>query len=272
MTITPKELKQYRQNGYLLKPACFSNREIGIIKAQLEEVFLEDSPRRVMENNGLIRSIYGAHADNEIFSRLVRHPKLLETAMQILESEVYVHQFKINAKLAMGGDIWKWHQDFIFWNKEDGLPEAKVINMTIFLDEVTEFNGPLMLVPGSHNTGTINIEVDGKAGTLDGSPEWMSNVSADLKYSLSRAVLTRFVSENGIDAPKGVAGSLLLFDANIIHGSAPNMSPFDRTVIIVSYNSTGNLPHTVDVPRPAFLASRDYRALKPLADNCLIEK
>jgi ectoine hydroxylase len=225
-----------------------------------------------METNGLVRSVYGAHADNEIFGRLVRHPKLLEAAKQILQSEVYVHQFKINAKQAMGGDVWEWHQDFIFWNKEDGLPEPKVVNMTIFLDDVTEFNGPLMLIPGSHTTGTIDIEAGNKAGKSDGSPEWASNVSADLKYSLKRDVLSKFVSKNGIDAPKGISGSLLLFDANIIHGSTPNMSPFDRTVIIVTYNSTGNLPRPVKALRPEFLASRDYRALEPLADNCLIAR
>jgi len=30
------------------------------------------------------------------------------------------------------------------------MPEARAMNVAIFLDEVNEFNGPLMLIPGSH--------------------------------------------------------------------------------------------------------------------------
>jgi ectoine hydroxylase len=35
---------------------------------------------------------------------------------------VYIYQFKINVKAAFGGDVWQWHQDYIFWRNEDGMP------------------------------------------------------------------------------------------------------------------------------------------------------
>jgi hypothetical protein len=251
MYITAEELNQYRKNGYLLRPDYFSYIEIDVLKSQLNEVFLENSPRRVMESNGLIRSAYGAHADNGVFRKLVRHPKLLKVAKQIIESDVYVHQFKVNAKAAMGGDIWKWHQDFIFWNKEDGLSEPRIVNMAIFLDEVTEFNGPLMLVPGSHHTGMIDIKAQPTTDEA-GGPQWITNLTADLKYSLDQNILRDIVCQNGIVAPKGPSGSLLLFDPNIIHGSAANISPFDRAVIIVTYNSVANLPSSIKRPPAGF--------------------
>jgi ectoine hydroxylase-related dioxygenase (phytanoyl-CoA dioxygenase family) len=33
------------------------------------------------------------------------------------------------------------------------MPEARAMNVAILFDEVNEFNGPPMLIPGSHNLG-----------------------------------------------------------------------------------------------------------------------
>lgn len=269
MYISKAELESYARDGYLLKPAYFSGEEILVMKEQLDTVFSAGGPERILEDNGIVRSVYGVHKSNEVFRRLVRHPKLIQPAMEILESRVYVHQFKINAKAAMGGDIWEWHQDFIFWNKEDGVPEPRVVNMSIFLDEVTEFNGPLMVIPGSHRRGMIDMNSKTPAARRKDDPAWTTNLTADLKYSLSRAEIAALIASNGIAAPKGPAGSLLLFDANLFHGSNSNMSPFNRAMIIVTYNSVENVPRAVNNPRPEFLAARDYLPLEPLPDDCL---
>ena len=61
-----------------------------------------------------------------------------------------MHQFKINGKAAFDGDVWQWHQDYGTWMNDDLMPNARAMNVAIFLDEVNEFNGPLMFIPGSH--------------------------------------------------------------------------------------------------------------------------
>lgn len=271
MYISKDDLTAFARDGYLLKPAYFSEAEVETMKGELNAVFHEDAPHRILENNGFVRSVYGVHVSNEIFRRLVRHPKLLGPAMEILQSQVYVYQFKINAKAAMGGDIWEWHQDFIFWNKEDGLREPRIVNMSIFLDDVTEFNGPLMFIPGSHQSGMVDMSAGTPSAGNKDVPAWTSNLTADLKYSSAREVIAELTSRGGIVAPKGPAGSLLLFDANIFHGSSSNMSPLNRAMIIVSYNSVNNLPEEMENPRPEFLVSRDYSPLAPLAEDCLVE-
>ena len=235
-----------------------------MMQDQLPRIFSEDEPQRILEDSGAVRSVYGVHTKGGIFERLVRHPRLLEPAMQLLKSEVYVYQSKINVKAAMGGDVWEWHQDFIFWHKEDGLPSARIINMSVFLDEVTEFNGPLMLVPGSHKFGIFDGDSQPNQGEDTGEVTWKVNVTADLKYSLKREVVAEFARTNGIVAPKGPAGSLLLFSPTIFHASSNNMSPFHRNMLIVTYNSVENLPQPVKARRPEFLAATDYKALVPL--------
>lgn len=273
MYITDQQVQQYQEQGFVLLPAYFSQDEIALMRAALPALFADDSPRRVLEKDGqTVRSVYGSHQTSALFERLTHMPRLVEPARRLLSSEVYVHQFKINVKAALVGDVWEWHQDYIFWRKEDGMPEPRAINMLICLDELNEFNGPLLFVPGSHTQGMIETTARGEQPQqyLE-QPDWISNLTADLKYSLDRETLARLVRRHGIVAPKGPSGSVLLFHSNVFHASAPNLSPFDRGVVIVTYNSVENIPIPVEQPRPDFLVGRDYRPIQPLAQDALAE-
>lgn len=264
MYLSDEQVRSYREDGYLFLPGCFSAEEVEEMKAELPGIFSQDTPARVLEKGtGQVRSVYGSHASNELFGQLVRDPRLLEPARDILEGDVYVHQFKVNAKLAFVGEVWEWHQDYIFWQKEDGMPTSRVINVTLFLDEVTEFNGPLLFIPGSHRAGVMDPGAR-KGGVAGDAPSWAADVAADLSYTLTKEMIAERVEERGIVAPKGPAGSVLLFDANVAHGSGPNMSPVDRKLLLVTYNSVHNLPQPRETPRPEFLCARDYTPVQPL--------
>ena len=271
MYLTKAQLQAYTDDGFLFLPSCFSEAETDVIRAELPAIFTEDSPRRVLEKeSNIVRSVYGSHTTNKVAYKISRHPRLLQPAIQILDGNVYVYQFKINAKAAFGGDLWEWHQDYIFWQNEDGMPTSRVINAVIFLDEVNEFNGPLIFIPGSHKEGIINtVALETAPSGYQDSPAWISNLTADLKYSLGKAVIARLVEKYGMVAPKGPAGSLLFFHGDIVHGSAANMSPFDRNLVFVTFNHVENIPLPVKEPRPEFLASRDYTPVEPLADSVL---
>lgn len=276
MGLTRAQQASYAEDGYLFLPCLFSPDETEVIRNELPLVFGEDGQRRVVEKDGrTVRSVYGSHRTNEVFRRLSKHPRLVEPSKELLGSEVYVYQFKINAKQALGGDLWEWHQDYVFWNKEDGMPTSRVTNALIFVDEVTEFNGPLFLIPGSHKEGMISTAAssgpDGalQSETYSDSPKWISNLTANLKYSLDRKTVQRLVERYGIVAPKGPKGSVLFFDSNTVHGSPNNISPFDRAVVIVTYNSTENIPVKPSNPRPDFLVSDDHAAVTSLNDDVL---
>jgi ectoine hydroxylase len=182
MCLTDEQLKTYHDTGYLFLSELFSRAEVDAMKAELPVVFAENTPRRVLEKGGdIVRSVYGSHTTNEVFRRLSRHPRIVEAALQILESDVYVYQFKINAKAAFGGDTWEWHQDYVFWRKEDSMPEARVVNVVVFLDEVNEFNGPLLLIPGSQEEGMIDIAArQGVPSAYSNSPKWIRSLTCDV--------------------------------------------------------------------------------------------
>jgi ectoine hydroxylase-related dioxygenase (phytanoyl-CoA dioxygenase family) len=266
--LSPELHDRYDTLGFLELSAFLMPTEVAALQQEITRLAGEETPGRVLEKDGrLVRALHGCHLTSPICRRLTALPRLVGLAESVLGGPVYVHQFKVNFKAAFGGDVWPWHQDFIYWRKEDGMRESTVTNLLLFIDEVNEFNGPLMLIPGSHRHGMIDTaaKANGNAGA-----DWEANVSADLKYSLDRATIEGLVVANGIVAPKGPAGTALLFHPNLAHASVPNLSPFNRTVLIVTYNRVDNPPRSTGTPRPEFLVSRDLTAIAPVAEDSLV--
>ncbi|WP_052850404.1 phytanoyl-CoA dioxygenase family protein [Streptomyces avicenniae] len=255
--LTSRQIEDYRRTGFLFQPGALEASDIELLRSEAEKELSQDSPRRTVEAaTGLPYRVHGSHLHNDVFSQFVRTPQMLGVARQLLNEDVYVHQFKINKKRAFQGEIWRWHQDFMFWHNEDQMPEPRALTVGVFLDEVTEFNGPLIVVPGGHAEGLIN--------TPPQTEGWESTLTNKLKYSLEDSEeMQALVDQHGLVAPKGPRGSLLWFHCSIPHGSAQNMSPIDRSLLLLSYNAVSNaLP--APSPRPEWLVGRDFSPLEPL--------
>ena len=156
MKLSDVELQQFGLEGWVLIPDLFSQEEIDVLVGELPDIFAMDREEVWRETDGeAVRTAFAAHTYNEAFRRLGSHPRLIEPVMQLLAGPVYMHQYKINGKAAFNGDVWQWHQDYGIWARDDQMPEARAMNIALFLDEVTEFNGPLYLIPRSHKHGVI---------------------------------------------------------------------------------------------------------------------
>ena len=86
-------------------------------------------------------------------------------------------------------------------------------------------------------------------------------------WTIDNATIARLVEEGGLVAPKGPAGSLVLFNGNLVHGSPSNMSPFDRTIVYLSLCRVDN--HIRRFKRPEWVAQRDFTPIECLDDDCL---
>lgn len=253
MELSKHQIEEYQELGFLFIEDIFSSQEIDHI---IEETLLlqqKDGPDVVWEEDRKhVRALLGSHLKSALYKRLIAQSRLVEPVQQLLNTESYVYQFKINTKLGFSGQVWPWHQDFIYWHLLDGMPNAHVVNMTIFLDECTEFNGSLWLIPESHKSGLIQPK------NRDRSNGWQSDVSADLTFQISNEKIQELVKNKGIEAPKGKAGSVLIFHPNIVHASPPNISPYSRRLLIITYNSVENVPiNQAGQARPAFLVNPD---------------
>ncbi len=261
------QLSEYEQKGFLSFEDYFDKEEMDAFIQELSD-YEEDEDLKLSEGTVLepgrqeIRSIFGIHEISERFSRLTRDPRLLAMVQQLLGSDVYIHQSRINYKPGFKGKGFNWHSDFETWHSEDGMPRMRSLSCSITLTENGEFNGPLMLVPGSHN---FFIPCVGR------TPE--DNYKASLKSQdigvPDNASLRKLMLEGDIEAPKGGPGSLVLFECNTMHGSNMNMSCWPRSNLFFVYNSVENgllNPFCGNRPRPEFLANRsDWSPLRPVS-------
>ncbi len=255
MKLSEEQVARFDEQGFVFVPELFAPAEVDVLMAEVAGLFAEDRPENVREKRGgAVRTNFAAHAYNDAYARLGRHPRLIEPAMQLLGGAVYIHQFKINGKGAFNGDVWQWHQDYGTWASDDLMPEPRAMNLAVFLSEVTEFNAPLMFIPGSHKGGRIDAGHD------------VTTTSYPLR-TIDDETIAGLIERDGIFAAKGPPGSGLFFHCNLVHGSGSNMSPWDRVIVYLSVCHVDN--HIRRFKRPEWIAHRDFTPIECLADDCL---
>ncbi|HXZ48315.1 MAG TPA: phytanoyl-CoA dioxygenase family protein [Usitatibacter sp.] len=256
MKLDPEQLARFDREGYLFFPGLFSADELRPLVEEVPRLYAQRRVENVREKGGdAVRTNFAAHLYSEPFARLARHPRMVEPAMQIFGEEVYMHQFKINGKMAFDGDVWQWHQDYGTWKADDLMPEARAMNVAIFLDEVNEFNGPLMFIPGSHRLGALEASHDTSTTSY---PLW----------TIDHETIAKLVARGGIVAPKGPAGSMILFHSCLVHASTSNLSPWNRVSVYLSLCAVSN--HIRRFKRPEHIAHRDFAPIRCLPDDCLV--
>jgi ectoine hydroxylase len=254
MKLTAQQIEQFHTDGWLFLPEVFDGEEVGLLKAEAEAIYRQQRPEVWREKSGAPRTAFAAHTYSEPFRILGAHPRLIEPVEQIFGEKLYMHQFKINAKSAFTGEVWQWHQDYGTWKRDDGMPEPRAMNISVFLDEVMHINGPLLLVPKSQTAGDLKASHDKETTSY---PLW----------TLDEETVTRLVREGGIVAPTGKPGGVLMFHANLVHGSAGNITPYPRKIVYLTLNAVSNYIRTPT--RPEFIAHRDFSPIKPVAYDAL---
>lgn len=161
MRLSPEQRAQFERDGYLFFPGHFSAEETKVLTDAVPELYSRREAFNVREKGSdAVRTNFAAHLISEPFARLARHPRMVGPVSDLFEEQVYMHQFKINGKMAFEGDVWQWHQDYGTWLNDDLMPTERAMNVAIFLDDVNEHNGPLMFIPGSHVKGVVEAKHD----------------------------------------------------------------------------------------------------------------
>lgn len=253
-----QQLSQYENDGFLWLEGFFPEQAVTPFQDELRQMALREDVRDLKqvvmdEERRTIRSVFAMHELSEAFDRMTRDPRILDMVRQILGSEVYIHQSRINSKAGFCGDGFEWHSDFETWHSEDGMPGMRAVSVSIMLTENNPYNGPLMLIPGSHQQF-----VPCAGQTPD--QNWQGSLKHQRVGLPSQADIDVLAGNGGIQAPTGPAGSLLLFECNTLHASNRNMSPWPRANLFFVYNSVENRlaqPFAGTRPRPGYLAARE---------------
>ncbi|MFC7902451.1 ectoine hydroxylase [Streptomyces griseoincarnatus] len=249
--------------GFTTVEALLSPGEVALFRGELDRLVRDPAvrldERAVVEPaSRAIRSVFEVHRISEVFASLVRDERVVGTARQILGSDVYVHQSRINVKPGFGASGFYWHSDFETWHAEDGLPRMRAVSVSIALTDNHATNGSLMIMPGSHKTFL------GCAGATP-KDNYKKSLQMQDAGTPSNEAVTALCEAGGIRLITGKAGSATWFDCNCMHGSGDNITPYPRSNVFIVFNSVENTagePFAAPARRPAFVAARDFTPVR----------
>lgn len=255
--LTTEQLEQYRQQGFWAVTGFLPDNEVQACQTELdrlrESADVKAREEAIVEpDSDELRSLFAVHRIVPFFERLSADARLVSIARQILGSDVYIHQSRINLKPGYRGREFYWHSDFETWHVEDGMPRMRAVSFSMAMTANYACNGPLMLIPGSHHKYVACV------GKTPENHYQRSLRKQDIGVPDDDSL--RLLAElGGIEAPTGPAGTLVIFDCNTMHGSGGNISPFPRNNVFLVYNSVENrlhAPYHGLSPRPEFIATR----------------
>lgn len=159
-----------------------------------------------------LRRIQSPEEVSEVFADTMRNARSVDLCADLIGPGLRFHHGKVNSKLPGTATEVKWHQDFAF----EPMTNDDMITCLLFIDDVTLENGPLEVIPGSHKGPIYSHWHNGR---------------------FTGAVADEVVapSMDNIVKCTGMAGSACLMHANLLHGSAPNLSDSPRTLYITTY-------------------------------------
>ncbi|WAL66215.1 ectoine hydroxylase [Amycolatopsis cynarae] len=253
-TLASHDAKGYHIVEGLLSPGEVQTYWRELVRLSGDEALKADERVITEKVSGEVRSIFEVHRISALIGELVLDPRILDRARQILGSEVYIHQSRVNYMPGFKGTGFYWHSDFETWHAEDGMPKPRAVSCSIALTDNYPFNGGLMVMPGSQRTFVPCV------GQTPDDYYKSSLRQQDIGVPREEDI-TALAAEHGIEQFTGPAGSALWFDSNVMHGSGNNITPYPRSNIFLVFNSVENAltaPFGAAKPRPPFIASRDF--------------
>jgi ectoine hydroxylase len=262
--VQPALINTYNEQGFVVLEDVFSPDEVSAFQQELERLkadqkILQSGEVITEPNSNDLRSIFRVHESSPIFKALAADKRLANLARYLLNDEVYIHQSRLNYKPGFNGKEFYWHSDFETWHVEDGMPRMRALSMSITLTENFDYNGPLMLIPGSHKQYVV---CEGETP----KDHYLASLKKQEYGVPSQDCLTTLANQGGIVMATGKPGSVIVFDCNTMHGSNCNISPFPRSNIFLVYNALSNKvgnPFCAQEPRPEHICTREKIMLIP---------
>lgn len=224
--LTQAQREQYFEHGYVavqsLVPAEILEELVAVT-----ESFVDAS--RAETKSGSIFDIGPGHSsDHPILRRLKRPDERHETywrfasgliadvAADVAGPTVVFHHSKLNFKWFDESDTVKWHQDIQFFPHTN----YNVFTIGCYLADTNMNNGPLAVLPGSHDQPLFD--------QYDGEGNWTGMLSdADAAtVDMSKA-----------DYLTGSAGSITIHNCRTLHYSPSSKSPRPRPLLLNCYSA-----------------------------------
>jgi phytanoyl-CoA hydroxylase len=219
--ISESDVEFYRSNGYLVVKDVLDRVQLQALRDAVAQLL--EGARGLEQNNDIydledshkpdaprVRRLKMPHRHHPAFGNLIRSPAVLDLLKPLLGPNVRLQTSKLNLKSAGYGAPVEWHQDWAYYPYTN----QDVLALGVLLDDFTEDNGAMMVVPGSHTGPIHDHHFSGRfCGAMD------TTTAGGFDYGKAVKLL----------AP---AGSVTLHHARTVHGSAPNTSGASRNFLL----------------------------------------
>ncbi len=172
--LSAESKQQLRDRGYLIFPALLSADEVARFNERVEELFAieGDGAGGEFKTEPGARRIANAVDKGPLFENVIETPEVLEAIEVVLGADFKLSSLNIRSANPHNGCAQPLHVD------SGALPDAlgnSVCNSVWLLDDFTERNGALRVVPGSHKWGRApepgacvdgEVLVTGRAGDV----------------------------------------------------------------------------------------------------------
>jgi phytanoyl-CoA hydroxylase len=243
-TLTSSQIESFNKDGFLFLENAIPTEQLQKLQNEFEKwkeesrahtepygSTFDDRPRFDLEpghsaDKPALRRIASPIEISDLYLEVMRNNHALDALVDILGPNIKFENAKINSKQPGAATEVKFHQDFLF----EAHTNDDMITVLFFIDDVTEQNGPLEVVPGTHKGPLYEHWHDGVfTGTVSDE-------------------VTRTMKPNLVPC-YGPAGSACLMHTRLLHGSAPNLSDQPRTLYICEYTAEDCYPlHPNHIP------------------------
>ena len=229
-TLTPEQVDAYRTEGYLVVEHLFTAEDIAAVKETIDALtrraFEAGDWESIMElepecspDEPVARRIYNPFHQDPAFRDLATDRRVLDRIADLIGSDLAIHHSKLNMKPPRVGSVVEWHQDLAYFpHTNDDL-----VTTLVYLDDATEENGCLQVMPRHHSHYFDHRLPDGTFAGMITEPV------DDGRYGPAQP----------LPAP---AGSVIFMHCVLPHSSLPNRSDKARRTLIFEYRATDAVP------------------------------
>ena len=222
------QIEQYHNEGYIVVERLFNADDLARVNATIEQMtdqalaggdiskVLELEPEPI-DGRRVPRRIFNPYDQHETFRSLAHDSRLLDKIESLIGPDFNLQHSKLNMKPARVGSSVEWHQDMAYFpHTNDDL-----VTTLVYLDDATEENGCLQVLPRHHTHYFDHAGPDGRFAGM---------ITEDLG---------EFGKPRSLAAP---AGSAIFMHCITPHASLPNRSIHPRRTLIYEYRANDALP------------------------------
>lgn len=228
MTLSPEQLSEFQEDGFLLLRALVDHSQCSLIlDAAREEIKkmagpIETEGEYNETDNRTLRRLRQVYDRRSEFSEWMRDVSVRPILRQILgETPVLTlaHHNSIMTKMPSDSSETCWHQDNRYWDFEN----ENLVSVWLALDEESRENGVLSFIPGSHRLDLSADQFDKKSCFLHGPAQNEALIAKSVQFDLH-------------------PGDVVLFHCKTLHHADANRTDKPKISFVYTVRGIANKP------------------------------